>query len=137
MSESQEIENVRAESGSGVKHDKHNKDAARRVKGATRNERADVGSGAKHDKHAPASKKDIKAAKVADKAAKEKTARLAALAEKNAEAAAELEPEDTTPTAENTKAEILDWCDANDIDVESGMSKKELLESITELLDSE
>ena len=136
MSDKQ-TENVRAESGSGVKHDKHNKDASRRIKGATRNERADVGSGTAHDKHAPASKKDIKDAKKADKAAKEKTARLAKLAEKNAADAAELEPEDDTPTEENTKAEILDWCDANNIDVESGMTKTELLESITELLENE
>ncbi len=136
MSDKQ-TENKPAESGSGVKHDKHNKDASRRIKGATRNERADPGSGVTHNKFAPASKKDIKDAKKADKAAKEKTARLAALAEKNAADAAELEPEDDTPTEDNTKAEILDWCDAQNIDVESGMTKAELLESITELLENE
>lgn len=137
MSDKQTI-NVRAESGSGVQHDKHNKDASRRIKGATRNERADAGGGTAHNKHAPASKKDIKDAAKADKAAKEKTARLAELAKRNAEAAAEIAYEtDDTPTDENTKAEILDWCDANNIDVESGMTKAELLESITELLENE
>jgi hypothetical protein len=81
---------------------------------AIKNERAKPGSGVKHDKHAPASKADIAATEDAG--------------ENDA-----ANDDSEVPTMDNTKAEILAYCEAHEIDVESGLTKAELIEGIAEL----
>ena len=78
------------------------------------NVRAKPGSGVKHDKHAPASKADIAAAEIATEETESGT------------------EDNDVPTMDNTKAEILAYCDAHDLAYAADSNKAELIDAINE-----